>query len=104
MTRLSLTLVLAATLVACKGGDTDDTGGGDPFDAFEPADLTDPVVVVEMANNASAPNAYTLAVLFGAALENEDGTCPPGRRRTARSPTPAAVPTATATCGSAPRW
>ncbi len=76
MTRLSLTLVLAATLVACKGGDTDDTGGGDPFDAFEPADLTDPVVVVEMANNASAPNAYTLAVLFGAALENEDGTCP----------------------------
>jgi len=66
---LPLLPALALALTAC-------TGGADLFADYEAADLTDPDNVAELATSSSAPNAYTLAVLFGASLENEDGDCP----------------------------
>ena len=73
-------LPLALGGVACNGDDTDtDTETDtdvDPFDAFADADLTDAEVVTSLVQNASAPNMYTLSVLFGAALEQGDGVCP----------------------------
>ena len=83
MTRwpIPITIALGVLLAACppptETDDTDDTDPPtDPFDAFDPADLTDAAAVQSFAENVSAPNMYTFAVLFGAALENGDGICP----------------------------
>lgn len=80
MTRWPIPLMVALGLAlgACPApnGETDDTDPADRFDAFANADLTDPAVTQSFAENTSAPNMYTFAVLFGAALENGDGVCP----------------------------